>query len=145
MTVTGTGELKLALVNVLKFRTLSSFCSQIKKLVIRAGIYNVLVKQTGKTLIRPLLKKRSDLRLHCLSRPFRQATIAIEILEHLPYLQTHLEKFNSKTTPKELIQISLSVSQTICCVDYRTNQHKYSRCHALNSLHVFFSLLLNFF
>ena len=31
-------------------------------------------KQTGKTLIRLLLQKQSDLSLHCLSRPFLQAT-----------------------------------------------------------------------
>ena len=65
-------------------------------------------KQTGKTLIRLLLQKRSDLRLHCLSWPFRQPTIAIDLLEHLPYLQTVLEKFNSKTTPFTSHQQSFS-------------------------------------
>ena len=39
---------------------------------------------TGKTLIRLLLPKQSDLGLPCLSRPFKQAT-SVEILENLPY------------------------------------------------------------
>ena len=34
----------------------------------------MLEKQTGKTLIRLLLQKQSDLSLHCLSKPFWQAT-----------------------------------------------------------------------
>ena len=40
--------------------------------------------QTGKTLIRLLLQKQSDLGLHCLSRPFGRQ-IVFKILEHLLY------------------------------------------------------------
>ena len=47
------------------------FLSQfsIKMFVIRAGSYKMLVRlaKTGKTLIRLLLQKQSDLGLHCLS------------------------------------------------------------------------------
>ena len=42
-------------------------------------------KQTGETLIRLLLKKQSDLGLHCLSWPF-DMQVVFEILEHLPYV-----------------------------------------------------------
>ena len=44
-----------------------------KMLVIKAGIHKMSEKQTGKTLIRLLLKK-SDLGLHYLSMRFWQAT-----------------------------------------------------------------------
>ena len=41
---------------------------------------------TGKTLIRLLLQKQSGVGLHCLFRPFWQATeLVFEILEHLPF------------------------------------------------------------
>ena len=44
-------------------------------LVIKAGIHKILVRiANGKILIRLLLKKQSDLDLHCLSRAFWQAT-----------------------------------------------------------------------
>ena len=59
-------------VNVLKFQT---FLVSNKILVIRVEIHVMLVRiQTGKTLIRLLLQKQSDLGLPCLSRPFWQAT-----------------------------------------------------------------------
>ena len=46
-----------------------------KMLVIRAGIHKCLSEmQTGKTLIRLLLQKQSDLGLHCLSLSFWQVT-----------------------------------------------------------------------
>ena len=67
---------KLTTVNVLKFWTLSSFCSQIKCWFSGLEFTNFLSElQTGKTLIRLLLQKKSDLGLPCLSRPFCQATI----------------------------------------------------------------------
>ena len=52
-----------------------SFCSQIKGLL-RAGIHKILIieYQTGKTLIRLLPGKQSDLGLHCLFRHFKQTT-----------------------------------------------------------------------
>ena len=53
-----------------------------KMLASRVGTNKCLSEwQTGKTLIRLLLKKQSDLGLHCLSRPFRQAT-SVQNLEH---------------------------------------------------------------
>ena len=71
-------------VNVLKFWTLFSFCSQIKCCLSGLEFIKCLAEwQTGKTLIRLLLQKQSDLGLHSLSRPFWLAT-SIEILEHLP-------------------------------------------------------------
>ena len=64
----------MAMVNVLKFRT-NLFRSQIKCWLSRLEFTNCLSKwQTGKTLIRLLLQKQSDLGLHCLSMPFMQAT-----------------------------------------------------------------------
>ena len=49
-----------------------------KMLVFRAGIHKMLIlenmSQTGKTMIRLLLKKQSDLGLPSLSRLFRQAS-----------------------------------------------------------------------
>ena len=74
------------MVNVLKFRTLFSFFSQIKRLVIRTGNHKILVRianrkdldkttqswDSGYISSNPcaLLKKQSDLGLHCLFRPF---------------------------------------------------------------------------
>ena len=52
------------MVNVLKFQTFFSFCS----------LNKMLVKQTGKTLIRLLLQKQSDLGLRSLSMSFLQTT-----------------------------------------------------------------------
>ena len=53
-----------------------------KMLVIRAGIHKMYVRvATGKTLIRLLLQKQSDLGLHCLSRSFC-SQLVFEILEH---------------------------------------------------------------
>ena len=61
-------------VNVLKFRTFFSFLFSNKIFVFKHGICKMLVrKQTGKTLLRLLLQKQSDLGLCCLSRPFWQA------------------------------------------------------------------------
>ena len=60
-------------VNVLKFRTLFSFCSQIKCWFSWLELTNCLSEwQIGKTLIRLLLQKQSDLGLPYLSRPFWQ-------------------------------------------------------------------------
>ena len=62
-------------VSVLKFRTLFTFFSQVKCSFSELEIINYLSKQqTGKILIRLLLKNQSDLDLHCLSKPFLQAT-----------------------------------------------------------------------
>ena len=72
------------MVNVLKFEHFS-FCSQIKYWFRGLELTKCLSeKQAGKTLIRLLLQKQSDLGLCCLSRPFGQETI-VEILEHLLY------------------------------------------------------------
>ena len=62
--------------NVLKFLTLFFLLANTcKMLVFRTGIHKVLVEiATGKTLIRLLLQKQSDLGLRCLSRPFWKAT-----------------------------------------------------------------------
>ena len=63
------------MVNVLKFRTLFSFCSEIKHWLFGLELTKCSSeKQTGKTLIRLLLQKQSDLGLPCLSKPFWQAT-----------------------------------------------------------------------
>ena len=55
-------------VNVLKFRTLFSVCSQIK------CWFSKFQNSKRETLIRLLLQKQSDLGLPCLSRPFGLAT-----------------------------------------------------------------------
>ena len=48
-----------------------SFCSQIKCWCVGLEFTKCLSEyQTGKTLIRLLLQKQSDLGLHCLSKPF---------------------------------------------------------------------------
>ena len=58
-------------VNVLKFRTLISFCSQIKCWFSGLEFRNFLSElQIGKTLTRLLLQKQSDLGLPYLPRPF---------------------------------------------------------------------------
>ena len=63
------------IVKVLKFRTISSFCSQIKCSLTWLGFIKGLAeKQASKTLIWLLLQKQSDLDMHCLYRPFWQAT-----------------------------------------------------------------------
>ena len=62
------------MVNVLKFQAFFLICSQIRSWVSGLEIMKCLSEwQTGKTLIRLLLKKQSDLGLHCLSRPFQEA------------------------------------------------------------------------
>ena len=57
------------MLNVLKFRTLYSFVFSNKILLIRAAIQimpvRIQISKTGKTLIRLLLHKQSDLSLHC--------------------------------------------------------------------------------
>ena len=59
------------MVNVLKFRTLFSFCSEIKCWLSGLELTKCSSeKQTGNTLIRLLLQKQSELGLHCLSKPF---------------------------------------------------------------------------
>ena len=69
---------KLALaakLNVLKFQTLFTFCFQRKSVLSGLECTKCLSeKQTGKTLIRLLPQKQSDLSLHCLSRVFWLAT-----------------------------------------------------------------------
>ena len=65
------------MVNVLKFQTLFFCCSQINGGTRNKGLdfINCLSEyQTGKTLIRLLLRKQSDLGLSCLFKPFWQAT-----------------------------------------------------------------------
>ena len=51
-------------------------------LVIYAAAHKM---QTGKTLIRLLLQKQSDMGLHCLSTPFYRQLV-FGILEHLPQI-----------------------------------------------------------
>ena len=63
------------MVNVLKIWNTFLFLFSSKFLDIRAGIHRM-----GNTLIRQLLKKQSDLGLHCLSRPFSQATTVKRVL-----------------------------------------------------------------
>ena len=62
------------LINFGKSSKISStflFLFSAKMLVIRAGIHKMLVKIANRwTLIRLLLKKQSDLGLHCLPMPF---------------------------------------------------------------------------
>ena len=62
--------------HVLKFRsTHFSFCYQIKCWLSTLELAKCLSElQTGKTLIRLLPQKQSDLGLCCLSRPIRQTT-----------------------------------------------------------------------
>ena len=63
------------MVNVLKFQTIFSFCSEIKCWLPGLESTKWLSKwQTGKTLIRLLLQKQSDLGLYYLSRLFWQGT-----------------------------------------------------------------------
>ena len=60
-------------------------------LVFRAGIHKVLVRianrEGGKTLIRLLLQKQSDLGLHCLPRLLNGRQLVLEVVEHLPYIE----------------------------------------------------------
>ena len=63
------------MVNVLKFLTLVSFHFLIKCCFSGIDFTKCLSEsQTGKTLIRLLLQKQSDLGLSCVYRPFWQAT-----------------------------------------------------------------------
>ena len=76
---------KLCTVNVLKFQTLFYVCSPIKCWLLGLEFTQGLSEQqSGKTLIRLLLQKQSDLGLPCLSRPFWAGNSVFEILEHLP-------------------------------------------------------------
>ena len=69
-------HLDICTVNVLKFQTLFSFVSQIKCWLLSLKFTKCLYEwQTGKTLIRLLLQKQSDLGLHCMSRPFWQTAV----------------------------------------------------------------------
>ena len=62
------------LINVLKFRTILFFCSQIKYWHSGLELTKYLSEQqAGKILVRLLLKKHSDLGLHCLSGPSWQS------------------------------------------------------------------------
>ena len=62
------------MINIRKFQTLFSICSQIKCWFSELNFTKYLSEQqTGKTLISLLPQKQSDLVLHCLSRPFWQA------------------------------------------------------------------------
>ena len=64
-----------SMVTVIKFQTLLFFCSKFNIFVSGLEFTKFLSeKQTGKTLIRLLPQKQSDLGMHCLSRPFCQAT-----------------------------------------------------------------------
>ena len=73
------------MVNVLKFRTLFSFCSKIKCWFSVLEFTKCLSEsQSGKTLIRLLLQKKYDLSLPCLARPFNSQEV-FEILEHLHF------------------------------------------------------------
>ena len=68
-------EITWAAGSVRKFQALFSFCSQIKCWLSGLEFTKRLSEQqTGKTLIRLLLQEPSDLGLHCLSKPFLQAT-----------------------------------------------------------------------
>ena len=61
----------LGMVNALKLQTLYSLCSQMNYWF--SGLYvtkYLSEQQTGRTLIRLLLQKQSDLGLHSLSRPY---------------------------------------------------------------------------
>ena len=86
------------MVNVLKFRTLCSFCSQM--LVIRAGIHKVLVKIANSRL---LLLVHFDLGLHCLSR---QATSVGNF--RTAYLDLHcfyLRRSSTGSTPSICLSV----------------------------------------
>ena len=64
-----------SMVNGLKFQTLFSFYSQIQCWLSGLEVTKCeSEQQTGKTLIRLLLQKQSDLGLHCMPRPFWQTT-----------------------------------------------------------------------
>ena len=73
-------------VNVLKFRTLFSFCYE-KKLFIKKMLERIANNedpdQTAFSEQSDLCKKQSDLGLHWLFRPFGRELV-LEILEHLP-------------------------------------------------------------
>ena len=63
------------MVNVLKFSNTFYFLFSRTMWVISAGIHKMFSQlHTGKTLIRLLPQSKSDLGLHCLSRPFWLAT-----------------------------------------------------------------------
>ena len=65
----------IVMANVPKLRKFFSFYSQIKCWLSGQEFTKCLPEeQSGKTKIRLLLQKQSDLGLPCLSRPFRQAT-----------------------------------------------------------------------
>ena len=63
---------QVSTVNVLKFQTLFSFCSQLKCWLSWTEFFPKW--QTEKTLIRLFLQKQSDQGLFCLSMPYWQAT-----------------------------------------------------------------------
>ena len=65
-------------------KILISFCSQIKYWL---SELEVRIANREDPHIRLLLKKQSDLSLHCLSRPYWQGLVS-EILEHLLYIMT---------------------------------------------------------
>ena len=96
----------MGMVNVLKFQTLFSFCSQIKCWFSGLEFTNFLSEQqTWNTLVRLLLQKQSDLGLPCLSRPF--------------WLATSVQKFRKFTVLKgtsEYLQLILSLFDLILYV-----------------------------
>ena len=91
LTATPLCNMPLISVNVLKLRTLFSFCSQIKCWFSGLEFTKCLsVFQTEMTLIRLLLQKQSDLGLHCLSmtgvRKFRTSGVYISYYMYFPCL-----------------------------------------------------------
>ena len=65
-------------------------------LIIRAGIHKNVChnKKTGKTLIRPLLQKQSDLGMYCLSMSFRQATSFVCLFDLILYIPSTIFQLN---------------------------------------------------
>ena len=92
------------MVNVLKFRTLFSFCSEIKHWLSGLELTKCSSgKQTQKTLIRQLLHRQPDLGLHCLSRHFGRQLV-FETLEHLQWrYPKFFQRRNSNFTPVFII------------------------------------------
>ena len=73
--ITNISYLKLNYGKCSKISNTFLFLFSVKMLIFSAGINKILVRlsKTGKTLIRLLLQKQSDLGLHCLHRPYWQS------------------------------------------------------------------------
>ena len=105
------------MINIRKFQTLFSFCSQIKCWYSELKFTEYpSEQQTGKTLIRLLPQKQSDLVLHCFSMPFWQANSVQSLktrrfLDEKSYIhESQKKKYNFAECDFDILQsMNLSV------------------------------------